>query len=294
MENKINSYYQKLKYNQKRFNYKDYALAFLQLMGDNLKYSSKEIEEYLLNPSLSDGSFSLFPIAENLKKMFLTADYNAVAGLVYHLNDIDCSLFTGNKVNNIENKYEYFFKSKETSIYYLFNLNIAELLLSSASSKNHILIYLFLLFLPNGEDFLMFNNQGKSLLSLYDISDDNFEMLIDIYMDLNQIKFDKLINDKNNLAIQIIENYLIEIISNIDNPKMSDYKNYYPYKKINKLAKMDCFPDDAFSVLSISLTTMYPEFITWSEEYSSELEKEIMKKLTYVNLNTKVDKLKKF
>lgn len=226
--------------------------------------------------------------------MFLSADYNAVAALVYHLNDIDCSIFTGNKVNNIENKYEYFFKNDKSSIYYLFNLNLGELLLSSSSSKNHILIYLFLLLLPNGEDFLMFNNQGKSLLSLYDVSDDNFELLIDIYIDLNKVNFNRLIKDKNNLAIQIIENYLIDIISNIDNPELNDYKDYYPYKKINKLAKLDCFPDDVLNVLSVSLTAMYHDFITWSEEYSTEIEMNIMKELNVSNLNSKIEKIKKF
>lgn len=292
MDKELQSYYEKIKANQRRFNYKDYALAFLQLMGDRLKYSSSDIEDLLLEPTLYDGTFSLFPVEDNLKKMFSTANYNAVAALVYYLDDIDCGIFTSNKVNNINNKYDYFFKGTQTSIYFLFNLDLSELLLSSSSQKNHILIYFFLLFLPNGDDFLMFNNQGKPFLSLYSVSEDNFELILEVAKDIQKEKLNEQLTSDNNLAVKIIENYLIDIISNMKNPNLEDYKSFYPYEKLHTLAKLDCFPDNAINILSVSLTTMYPEFIAWTDEYSAIVEENIMRES--LKRSIKKEQVKKF
>lgn len=289
----LKNYYLKLRENQKKYSCKEYALEFLKMMGESLKYSSQDIENILLNPISKNGEMNLFPIGENLRKKFYEGDYHFFAALVYHIENIDCSIFTGESLDNIENYHQYFFQSKEKSLYILYNIDVAELLLSSASKKNHWLTYLFLLCLPDSEDFLLYNFKGIPLLSIYEVSDEMFIFLLEISEEINPNNFKQLLQSEMNYSVMLIENYLTNYITLMDSPTLENYKNFYPYNKIYAFAEKKCYPDNASNLMSNVLTYMYSEFIQWSEYYSNVIEDKIMRSNVVFN-DEETKKITKF
>lgn len=290
----LKNYYLKLRENQKKYSCKEYALEFLKMMGESLKYSSKNIENILLNPLSANGEMNLFPIGENLRKKFYEGDYHFFAALVYHIDNIDCSIFTGESLENIESYHQYFFHSKEKSLYVLYNIDIAELLLSSSSKKNHWLTYLFLLCLPEGGDSLLYNFKGVPLLSVYEVSDEMFQFLLEISEEINPNKFKQLLQTEMNYSIMLIENYLTNYITLIDSPTLENYKSFYPYDKMYAFAEKKCYPDNAVNVITKELKYMYSDFIQWSESYSNVIEDTLMRKNVVLNADEEIKKVTKF
>lgn len=269
---------------------KQYAKNFLNLFGKDICLSLKNVQLRLEKDD--NENYSLFPFLNNFSNIFYQGDYEYLAHFVYYFNELELIWLMSDENLSKDECFKTLFSSGKNSIYNLNNLKLDEILLSSNTKDEHIILFLFLLCLPEiEEDSLMFNDKKEYLLESPYITEHIFEDLLLIAKLSNEEYLKKQIKSEKNLSIKIIENFLNEIFLGMSTVSVNDFKNVFPEKKIKILMNMDCYPDAILLSVNKSLIFMYEEILLWVEDYSrKEFQKTIETTIIKSNIKNKVIK----
>lgn len=270
-------YYNYLKQIQKTHSTQQYCLEFLKITEFNGELLTVEdINNYLSQMiSLDNPNFNLFPFSNNLQESFNLGDYHLIAQIILQLPFIDLSWMSLSNPQkyDIENFYLNMLNNSPDSLFQLNNISIPRLLINN--TENHLLTFLFILFLPTGKDFYHLTNKNNShICSTPHIAENNFKILLEISKDLDLENFQDLCKKPRNISIELIENFM-------DNSVIVEFKGeqwlkVIPLRQLELLAKENCIPFNISELISINYFSLFSELLYFLDMYSHTLLENIL------------------
>jgi hypothetical protein len=256
----------------KTLSIKDYCSAFIKLINpDDSLWSIQQLEDYLSLNTTAD----FFPEVINLHNYFSNGDYRFIANYIFHFPNTNKSWFDiDNKWGNIseENQYKRIFD--DSSEFYILKKAIfdPEILLSK-DDLNSQLTYLFLLFLPAIDNYGVLYHHYKKipLICCNLISNNNFDMLLELMNQYDKFELDILSKGKNMNHILMEDFMTNSAVLYAFDPEV-DWNEVLPLHKIHKLLDLNC----GFQLFSDHISKNSAYMFDNMPEILIKLEKEYM------------------
>ena len=216
-----------------------YCETFLSILSPNEKLMKKEeVENYL-----KENGTDLFPESINFHNAFNNGDYRFIASYIYHFNDIDLEWYDTNaRMSHLSSEEKYKLIFKEDNEEFIFNKAIFEPeIMLSETNRNRQLTFLFLLFLPEMNNYQIFFHYKKKipLLCCSFISNENFEMLLCLMTEFiaDEIKLYSISKNLNHILIEDFMQTSAELYAFDCN---TDWFKLLPIYKMHRLFEINC------------------------------------------------------